>query len=375
MRGANARLRNSLWVLVVCACAGAQGARAEMAVLLEEPFGLFGAMNPTGHAALYFSRVCADSPHHLRRCAAGESGVVISRYHEVAGYDWLAIPLVPYLYAVERPEEVPLFASEQVVADLRDAYRQKALYELIPDRDNGESPDGEWIQLIGSSYDRRIYSFKIETSQAQDDLLIERLNSRSNRARFNLFFHNCADFVRTVINWYYPHAVRRSFLADAGLTTPKQVAKSLVKYSRKHPELRLTSFVIPQIGGDSPRSRKTRGVLESLLMSKKYVVPIALLHPVIATSLAVGYVTGGRFDPRRQITNKGSIEWEPARIVAQFKPEVAQDIRVAASAATSRARPSRRSQATHRKCAGAGMLVPWAVSEQLKIIGPNLLAA
>src|ERR1035437_2144441 len=116
VKGSSARLWNVLGSLAVSACLAAPAARAEMALLLEEPFGLFGAMNPTGHAALYFSNICADSPHHLRRCTAGESGVVISRYHEVAGYDWLAVPLVPYLYAVERPEDVPLYASEEAIA-------------------------------------------------------------------------------------------------------------------------------------------------------------------------------------------------------------------------------------------------------------------
>jgi hypothetical protein len=329
MRGASARVRSNLLTLAACAGIGAPAARAEMAVLLQEPYGFFGAMNPTGHAALYFSNICADSPHHLRRCAAGESGVVISRYSGVAGYDWLAIPLVPYLYAVERPEEVPIFASEQSVADLREAYRQKALSELIPDSADGESPDGGWIQLVGASYIRRIYSFKIETTEEQDDRMIERLNSRVNRSHFNLFFNNCADFARTVINSYYPHAVRRNFVADAGLTTPKQVVKSLVKYSRKHPGLHLTSFVIPQIGGNSPRSKKNRGVFESLLMSKKYAVPLVLLHPWIAGTLAASYITGGRFDPRSQITREGSMEWEPARIVAQFQPNAAQETRAA----------------------------------------------
>ena len=324
-KGANKKLRDFLLPLAICVCVGAPAVHAEMAVLLEEPFGLFGAMNPTGHAALYLSRVCADSPHHLRRCTAGETGVVISRYHEVAGYDWLAIPLVPYLYAVEHAEDVPEFVSVQTVGDLRDAYRRKALRELIPDGENGEMPKGEWIQLVGASYDRKIYSFKIETSERQDDQLIERLNSRENRVRFNLLFRNCADFARTVINSYYPHAVRRGILADAGLTTPKQVAKSLVKYSRKHPELDLTSFVIPQIGGDSQRSRKTRGVLESLLLSKKYAVPLVALHPLIAGTLAVSYVTGGRFDPRRQITNRASAEWDPVRIVALFRPDIPDD--------------------------------------------------
>ena len=62
-------------------------ARADAALLLEEPFGGFGALNPTGHAAIYLNRVCADTPTHLRRCRDGEVGVVLSRYHRIDGYD------------------------------------------------------------------------------------------------------------------------------------------------------------------------------------------------------------------------------------------------------------------------------------------------
>src|SRR3984957_13558836 len=82
-------------------------AHASVTLLLEEPFGTFGGMNPTGHAAVYLSRVCADTPLSLRLCRDGEQGVVISRYHRVSGYDWIAIPLLPYLYAVDRPDQVP----------------------------------------------------------------------------------------------------------------------------------------------------------------------------------------------------------------------------------------------------------------------------
>ena len=90
-------------------------AHASVTLLLEEPYGTFGGMNPTGHAAVYLSNVCAASPVSLRRCKEGEHGVVISRYHRVGGYDWIAIPLLPYLYAVNRPDEVPLTVSSQDV--------------------------------------------------------------------------------------------------------------------------------------------------------------------------------------------------------------------------------------------------------------------
>src|SRR5579871_4535647 len=90
---------------------GAASARADVAVLLEEPYSYDGAFAGTGHAAVYLSNICADSPVSLRRCQPGESGVVISRYHRVAGYDWIAVPLYPYLYAVDKPQDIPLFAD------------------------------------------------------------------------------------------------------------------------------------------------------------------------------------------------------------------------------------------------------------------------
>ena len=40
---------------------------ADIALLLHQPHSAFGFFNPTGHAALYLSRVCAESPVLLRR--------------------------------------------------------------------------------------------------------------------------------------------------------------------------------------------------------------------------------------------------------------------------------------------------------------------
>ena len=51
------------------------------------------------------------------------------------------------------------------------------------------------------------------------------------------------------LNSYFPHAIHRNYLADFGLTTPKQVAKSLAGYAKKNPETPFTVFVIPQVQG------------------------------------------------------------------------------------------------------------------------------
>ena len=311
--------QNSWPILLAMLCWSAGRARADAGLFLEEPFGLFGDANPTGHAAVYLSRVCAASPTVLRHCETGEPGVVISRYHHISGYDWIAIPLIPYLFAVDRPEQVPQYASAETVTDLRDDYRRTHLLEIAPDGKHGKRPDGEWIQLIGAAYDRKIYSFEIETTAEQDQRFIERFNASRNKSHFNLLFHNCADFSRSVINFYYPHAVHRNIFVDDGITTPKQIAKSLVAYSRRHPDLQFSRFEIPQVPGTLPRSRAIRGVMESFLKSKKYALPVAVLHPLVVGGLAVAYLTAACCDPNRHFTKQMEGESRPEDIVAELE--------------------------------------------------------
>ena len=82
---------------------------------------------------------------------------------------------------------------------------------------------------------------------------------------------------------------------DFGITTPKQAARTLAKYSRRHRDLEFTSLEIPQVPG-LPPSTRIRGVLESFVKSKKYVVPVAALHPLVIGGLAVFYVTQSIFE-------------------------------------------------------------------------------
>jgi hypothetical protein len=292
------------WVLWLCAVLvqfiiSAPRAHADATLLLEEPYSYDGAFAGTGHAAVYLNHVCAQSPVELRPCAPGEEGVVLSRYKAVAGYDWIAIPLVPYLYAVEQREDIPLFADAKLVAFLRDQYRRKYLESLAPDRPDGGTPAGDWYELVGSSYDRTTYAFEIETGEQQDALLIEKLNGESNHKRYSTVKSNCADFVREVINFYYPHALHRSVIGDLGVTTPKQIAKVLAQYSHRHPELATASFVIPQVPGAIRRSKPVHGVLESIVAAKKYMTPLFLLHPYISGGVMAAYLGHGRFDPSR----------------------------------------------------------------------------
>lgn len=285
-------------VLLFCLCS-LRHAQAGATLLLEEPYSYDGAFAGTGHVAVYLSNVCAETPVILRACAEGESGVVLSRYDGVAGYDWIAIPLIPYLYAVDQPDAVPLFADAKLVAFLRDQYRREYLESLAPDLPDGGMPTGNWYEMVGSAYDRTIYGFEIETSPAQDALLISKLNRQPNRQRYNFVRRNCADFVREVVNTYYPHALHRSLFGDLGVTTPKQIAKMLAKYSHHHADLQSSIFVMPQVPGSVRRSKPVHGVLESVMAAKKYMVPLVILHPYIGGGLLIEYFGHRRFDPGR----------------------------------------------------------------------------
>ena len=286
---------------LVMALAGVS-AHASVALLMEEPYGDFGAFNPTGHAAMYLSNICAETPTRLRMCHDGEYGVVISRYHKVNGYDWVAIPLIPYLYAVNSIDEIPASVNKSLVAELRDSYRRTNLETLAPDTEKGEAPKGEWVQLVGSSYDRTIHGFQVESTREQDEGFVAYVNDRKNIGHFNLFVHNCADFSRLVLDTYFPHAIHRNFIADAGITTPKQVARSLVGYSKKHPGLKMTAFVIPQVPGKMPRSHGVDGVAESLVKSKKYLIPLVILNPEVTGAVVVAYLVDGRLKGTKNAT-------------------------------------------------------------------------
>jgi hypothetical protein len=266
---------------------------AQAALLLEQPYGFFGAVNPTGHAAIYLANVCAETPVELRRCLPGEMGAVISRYQGIDGYDWIAIPLVPYLYAVEDPSDVPTHVDRETVTRFRDRYREAHLLGLGEKLFAGNIVRGGWTELIGASYERRIYAFRFETTPEQDDAVIAQMNAGPNRSHFELLYSNCADFARVTLNRYFPGTFSRSIFPDAGMTTPKQITYKLVRYARKHPETQLAIFEIPQIPGYRHLSSSNKNVAESLVTTV-YAAPIALANPYLAGGIFVDYLVRGR---------------------------------------------------------------------------------
>jgi hypothetical protein len=289
------RFRFSFFVLFAISALSCSRSQGQAALLLEEPYGFFGTLNPTGHNAMYFARICAETPTKLRRCEPGELGTVIARYQGISTYDWIAVPLIPYLYSVETAEQIPTYVTREQVNLMRERYFEAHLQRSLgDDLFKGNFVHGGWTQLLGTSFERRTYAFRFDTTPEQDDALIESLNSEPNRSHFNLFYNNCADFARLILNRYYPRTFRRNFFPDAGMTTPKQISYKLVHYARKHPEAHLQIFKIEQIPGYRRSSRSNKSISESLTTTA-YAIPILILNPYLGGGIFVDYLARGRF--------------------------------------------------------------------------------
>jgi hypothetical protein len=267
---------------------------AQAALLMEEPYGFFGALNPTGHDAIYFARICAETPIKLRRCAPDEPGSVFTRYQGITGYDWVAMPLIAYLYAVEDPSAVPARADRKTVTRLREKYHEAHLLSLGKGLPEGGTFQRGWSQLVGAAYERRMYAFRFATTEEQDDALIAKMNSGANHSRYSLFFRNCADFSRAILNFYFPRTFRRRPFPDGGITTPRQVTYELVRYARKHPETQLSVLGIPQVPGYRGHSRPNKSIAQSLI-ARGYLIPVAVVCPACAGGVLVDWLAWGRY--------------------------------------------------------------------------------
>jgi hypothetical protein len=263
-------------------------------LFVEAPINFLGHVSSTGHAALLMDRLCSDDHIHMRLCRPGEDGSVVSRYKGINGYDWLAMSPGPYLFAVDSVDEVPGTVNVQEVDRLRMDYRANHPSSFAHD-----PPGYGWVQLLGTSYRRQMICIRVHTTSAQDERLMEWLNRRPNRAQFNFFFSNCADFARQMLDVLFPGAVHRNFLFDFGMTTPKQLESSLHRYAMRHPELGFEVYELPQVPGNIPRSGHLYGVTESFAKSKPYLLPVAILDPIGIGSVEALGIADHRYVARK----------------------------------------------------------------------------
>jgi len=270
--------------------------RADLTVLIGEPFGSFGTMMPVGHTAIYLDRVCADGPLHLRMCHPGEpQGVVLARYHAIGQLDWIASPVLQFLYAADTLEDVLPYATPKLVWDKRQTYRHRFLGDLVPDGTERGKLMEEWWESAGVAYNRRLWAYQINTTPQQDQRFIDTINARPNRHLYHLKKTNCADFAAEMVNLFFPGLVHNDRIADFGLMTPKQVARSVAAYGAAHPEANLHIWEIPQVPGSLVRSKPVRGGAEAGLKTKRYLFTLAIIQPEVPATLFVLYLKHGRW--------------------------------------------------------------------------------
>ena len=93
-------------------------ASADVGVVLNESLDeSMDRITGTGHMAVYFSNICAESPTKLRLCQPGEMGSVMSTYINIGedqSFDWNIVPLNIYLYGVEDSANRPIFGSFKI---------------------------------------------------------------------------------------------------------------------------------------------------------------------------------------------------------------------------------------------------------------------
>jgi hypothetical protein len=296
-------------------------ARADVVLFIEDPINFLGHVSSTGHAALLVEGLCSDDHIHMRLCKPGEDGSVISRYKGINGYDWLAMPPGPYLFAVDSADDVPATASIAEVDSLRMDYRATHAGSFADD-----PPEYGWVQLLGASYRRKMIGIRVHTTEEQDMRLMKWLNRRRNRTQFNFFFSNCSDFVRQMLDVLFPGAIHRNLFFDVGMTTPKQLASGLHRYAARHPELELETFELPQVPGDIPRSGHLYGVTESFVKSKSYLLPLAILEPVGIGGVAALGMTDHRHDGKTDARVGGGFFFHPetAEAAGTAPPAVAE---------------------------------------------------
>ena len=286
-------------------CLAASPVYADVGVLLNESLDTnLARITGSGHSAVYFSRICPESPVKLRLCRPDEQGSVISNYTtlgEDQPFEWNVVSLSTYMYGVEDPQNRPLFGSQKIKHALEERYRANFLAGYCESATCRTSGKAEWREMVGATLSRSIYIFVVETSLEQDGKLIAELNSLPNQNHFNGITRNCAEFSRRIINTYFPHAARADYLNDFGLITPKAIARSFTHYGDRHREAHLRVLHFAQLPGTIKRSTECRSGTEQLYHSKKLLVPMILFADHELPFMAASYLLTGRFNPEHEL--------------------------------------------------------------------------
>lgn len=303
-QGVFAKVLLSLALAFLVAGLACQPVRADVGIVLNESMDTsVDRISGTGHSAVYFSRICPESPVRLRLCGPDEPGSVMSNYINIGEdqrFEWNVVPLNIYLYGVEDPRFRPLFGSFKIKNLLEERYRTKYLSGYCDGPPCSTSFKAEWREMVAATMVRSIYIFVIDTTVEQDKQLIAQFNSSPNENHFNGFTRNCADFTKHVINTYFPHAAKTDHLNDFGMSSPKAVARSFAHFGVRNPELHFRVLHFAQMPGTIKRSSEVRSGTEQLYHSKKFLIPMLVFADYGVPAVAASYWLTGRFNPERE---------------------------------------------------------------------------
>jgi len=305
-------LSKSLGLAALLACLVSSRAYGDVGVILNETLNESVArVTGSGHTAVYFSRICPDSPIKLRLCRPGENGSVMSNYinlGEDERYEWNIAPFNLYVYGVEDPADRPLFGTDKIKAVLEERYRNQALARYCTVKGCLKGDKAEWREMVGANMIRSMYIFVVETTIQQDEDLIAKFNALPNENHFNGMTRNCADFTKNVIDTYFPHSAHRDVINDFGMTSPKAVARTFSHYAQDHPESNFRVLHFSQLPGTTKRSTEPRSGTEQLFRSKKLLIPMVIFADHELPVVAAAYLITGRFNPEHEFEQHATVE-------------------------------------------------------------------
>src|SRR4029453_310145 len=243
--------------------------RADIGVIVLEPIGALGFFTRVGHAGTYFSNICQDgSPVRMRLCLPGESGGVVSKYSPLSeheDYDWAIVPFEEYMHGLASRDFAPMIGTPKLQSAI-ERYNFGPLFSSDLKTSLGELPDGQWKAALATRFDRNIYILSIETSAADDAVIIAAFNAAPNKSRFNFLYRNCPKQAKTTFPLIPPETIGDR---TSGITmeTPKGLAKALVDQALEHPALNLRVRRYAQIPGTYDRSRDVLFPMENTYRS------------------------------------------------------------------------------------------------------------
>jgi len=283
----------------------ATAAHADIGVILSEALDdSVGKVTKAGHSAVYFSRICPETPVKLRLCRPGEMGSVISNYTtlgEDQPFEWNDAPLSIFLYGVDDPRNRPLIALPQIKRALEERYRDEFLSQYCATDFCRTSNKSEWRYMVGATLERSLYIFVVHTSVQQDLAFINHFNSSPNVNHFNGVTHNCATFVRGVVDFYYPHSAHADYLNDFMMASPKAIARTFTRWALRHPEMNLRVLHFAQLPGTIKLSFVARSGTEEFIRTKKFYPPMVWFAPYGMPAAAGAYYLTGRFNPEHEL--------------------------------------------------------------------------